>query len=98
MNKLQELLGQYFDCGVAEGKENRSHDTVDGDAQKSLQAILEHVKSLVSAERETCAKLMEMKNDEVRLLAGEMTAQEMRTVQAVMANRAAVIRRRGAES
>lgn len=42
-------------------------------------------------ERAECAKLLRLSNTELLLLAGEMTAQELRTVQAVLANRATAI-------
>ena len=45
-------------------------------------------------ERAECAKLLRLSNTELRLLAGEMSAQELRTVQAVLKNRAAVIMER----
>ena len=48
----------------------------------------------VMAEREGCARMLEMSRQELRLLAGEMTAQELRTVIAVLANRASAIRAR----
>ena len=44
-----------------------------------------------SDERAECAKLLRLSNTELLLLAGEMTAQELRTVQAVLKNRAAFI-------
>lgn len=47
---------------------------------------------LIFAERERCAKLLELSNQELLLLAGEMTANEIRTVKAVLANRATAIR------
>jgi len=48
----------------------------------------------VSDERETCARLLELRDSELLLMAGEMTAQELRTVQAVLAQRARTIRMR----
>ena len=45
-------------------------------------------------ERAECAQLLRLSNRELLLLAGEMTAQELRTVQAVLTNRAAVIMER----
>ena len=39
----------------------------------------------VSDERERCANLLDLRPDDVRLMAGEMTPQEMRTVMAVLA-------------
>lgn len=48
----------------------------------------------VLAERETCARMLELSNSELCLIAGEMTAQELRTVKAVLAQRANAIRMR----
>ncbi len=50
---------------------------------------------MVLAERERCAALLELTPSQIRLMAGEMSAQEMRTVQAVLANRARAIRSPG---
>jgi len=47
----------------------------------------------VQEERERCAKLLELSPSQIRLIAGELTAQEMRTVLAVLENRAQAIRR-----
>ena len=41
---------------------------------------------------ERCAGLLELSRSSLLLLAGEMTAQEMRSVQAVLANRAKTLR------
>lgn len=38
-SKIAELLHQYFELGVAEGREGRNHDTEDGDAQRVLSEI-----------------------------------------------------------
>ena len=51
------------------------------------QAVLE--------ERERCANLLELSPSQIRLMAGEMSAQEMRTVLAVLANRVLAIRQPG---
>lgn len=48
----------------------------------------------ISAENEACAQMLEISTSEILLMAGEMTAQELRTVKAVLAQRAAAIRRR----
>ena len=45
-------------------------------------------------ERSECAKLLDLSASELQLLAGEMTAQELRTVKAVLRNRAAAIMER----
>jgi len=46
----------------------------------------------ITAETERCASMLSLSADEIRLIAGEMTAQEMRTVQAVLAQRAMLMR------
>lgn len=43
--------------------------------------------------KEECAKLLEISNQELLLMAGDMSKQELRTVRAVLANRALVIRK-----
>ena len=43
-------------------------------------------------EREKCARLLEMKSPDILLMAGEMTAQELLTVKAVLAGLARRIR------
>jgi hypothetical protein len=45
-----------------------------------------------AAQLERCASAMELSRSQILLMAGEMTAQEMRSVQAVLTNRARVIR------
>ena len=52
--------------------------------------IVEHA---LVAQRESSAQHLELSADEIRLMAGELTAQEMRTVQAVLKGIAARIRR-----
>jgi len=46
----------------------------------------------VLSTREAAAKALELTDSEIRLMAGEMTGQELRTVQAVLKARATVIR------
>lgn len=95
MTSLDELLGKYFDAAYAEGVAGLSHDTPEGTAQQALHDIQEFFKAQIAAETEACAKLMEgHKAADLRLLGGEMTAQEVRSVQAFLTNRAAAIRRR----
>jgi hypothetical protein len=84
---LRERLGEYFDAGVAEGREGRNHDTLDGTAQGALQAVIDQVNVMLQAERDDCADLLVMSESELRLLGGEFSEQEMRAVQAVLANR-----------
>ena len=59
MQDLDELLDAYFDCGVLEGREGRSHDTENGAAQNALCAIREHVRKIVMDERDACADVIE---------------------------------------
>lgn len=92
--ELDSLLGRYFDAGVAEGREGREHDTADGLAQSTLSEIHSCIKESVSSEREACVALLMLKSADILLMAGEMTAQEMRTTKAVLANRAAAIHAR----
>ena len=59
-----------------------------------LAGALPEIAEAVSDERETCARLLELRDSELLLMAGEMTAQELRTVQAVLEQRARTIRMR----
>jgi hypothetical protein len=52
------------------------------------------VRSAVIAEREACAKLLELSGSEIRLAAGEVTPDEMRVIQAILSWRARAIRAR----
>ena len=45
----------------------------------------------VAMEREACARMLDLRDSELLLMAGEMTAQELRTVKAVLKNRGAAI-------
>ncbi len=56
---LEDALAAYWDAAVAEGRENRSHDTQDGAAQRALNDVHAAVNHLVAAERERCAKICE---------------------------------------
>ena len=56
--------------------------------------VLRCLNDAFDTEREECASALELSQAELLLLAGEMTAQELTTVRAVLANRAAAIRRR----
>lgn len=57
----------------------------------------EATEAAVVSEREACAQLLELSTKEILLMAGEMPAQELRTVKAVLTNRAAAIRGRTGE-
>lgn len=45
-DKLEDLLSEYWDAAYAEGVEGRSHDTIDGRAQKAMTALREHYEAL----------------------------------------------------
>lgn len=63
---------------------------------KPTEAKLTRLIALAKAEeREACASLLTLTPAEVRLMAGELTAQEMRTVQAVLAGLQAQMRAAG---
>jgi hypothetical protein len=64
--------------------------TPDTSAQAGLDPTLATARA---KERERCAQSLQMSNDELRLMAGEMTAQELRTAQAILKACAARIRR-----
>lgn len=82
--QLEELLGTYFDAGVKEGGEVRTHDTEDSLAQKTLSAIRNRVADLIQVERQRCGLILTMNADELRLMAGEIAPGEMRTMQAIL--------------
>ena len=42
MDKLNDLLAEYWDAARAEGADGRDHDTVDARAQRALSALQEH--------------------------------------------------------
>ncbi|MBS0258325.1 MAG: hypothetical protein JSR13_11505 [Proteobacteria bacterium] len=48
--KIAELLHEYFELGVAEGREGRNHDTEAGDAQRVLSEIEAEIAALSAAE------------------------------------------------
>lgn len=91
-NTLLELIGRYWDIAYAEGAQHRAQDTPAGDAQQALQAIQNAVTQLQTAEREACAQALNLSAADLRLMAGEMTAQEVRTTRAVLTQRATHLR------
>jgi len=80
-------------CGPGRGvvAKRLGIDTAETEPASSTDAAAEVE---VAKEREACAKLMELTRAELLLMAGEMTAQELRTVRAVLTNRAWAIRER----
>ena len=68
-------------------KNNTSHPACSAEDAK---AIWQEARAI---ENEACALELELSQASLLLLAGEMTADELRTVYAVLKNRAAVIRR-----
>jgi hypothetical protein len=57
--KIAELLHQYFELGVAEGREGRNHDTEAGDAQRVLSEIEAEIAALSAAEPPVTVKALE---------------------------------------
>ena len=58
----------------------------------SEEQLTAYATAAVIAEIERCAALCDLTPSEILLLAGEMTAQELRTVRAVLSSRVAAIR------
>lgn len=48
MDRLRELVGEYFDLGYAEGVAGRDTDTMAGDAQRVLSEINGHIEAAES--------------------------------------------------
>lgn len=65
---------------------------VDSAFKESAARFEAAVEAARKEERESCAKRLELTNAQLLLLAGEMSADELLTVQAVLRNRAATIR------
>lgn len=55
-DELDALLSHYFELGVAEGAQGRSHDTEAGEAQATLDLIRLHVERAITS---ATAKAME---------------------------------------
>ena len=72
------------------------HPIPDGNGCFTQAQLTAYASECVADEREACAKLCELTTAEILLAAGEMTAQELRTVRAVLAWRARTIRSRQA--
>lgn len=64
--KLAELLHQYFELGVAEGREGRNHDTEAGDAQRVLSEIQAEI-AAQSTDAEPFTWISQHKKDPKRL-------------------------------
>lgn len=65
------------------------------EAMKAGVRELNRLDNVASEAREACAKLLESSSADLLLLAGEMTAQELRTVKAILAAKAREIRAMG---
>jgi hypothetical protein len=63
-----------------------------GSTESANAALRQEAASAWNAAIEGCAKIMEFKTPELLLLAGELTGNEIRTTQAVLANQARAIR------
>ena len=90
----QRINPQYADCPGTESHERKWLCSRIRALEEDLRT---KVDSAVADEREACAKLLEMRESELLLMAGEMTAQELRTARAVLSQRARAIRQRGNE-
>ena len=53
-------------------------------SERDMQALRKWGAALVAAERERCAKSLDLKASDLRLMAGEMNAGGLRTVMAVL--------------
>lgn len=51
LDDVMELAGDYFDCGVLEGRERREVDTPDGAAQKALLALRAAIEQYAAEQR-----------------------------------------------
>lgn len=67
--------------------------TISGRAETQSEDLDRVIELARAEERESSAQQLELTADEIRLMAGELTAQEMRTVQAVLKGVASRIRR-----
>ena len=74
VERLRELIGQYYDLGYAEGVAGRDADTVAGDAQTAWLEIDDAITRL-KAERDGLAKaLSELANSDLQLIVREIVA------------------------
>lgn len=93
MNALRALRQPRADIDV---RVIAAAAALQGDEYHVDKGWLERVVALVAnSESEACAGLLDCSNSALRLMAGEMTAQEIRTAQAILAAKASEIRRRG---
>lgn len=60
-------------------------------ARRLLLIMKSHTQCALEADRVASANLLNLSSQELRLLGGEMTSQEVRTVKAVLENRARLI-------
>lgn len=82
MSKSKLTLGQLaYEAGQNAGNWPLGWEDM-GEARRSEWEVL--AKALATTVRAACAAQLELTPSEIRLMAGEMSAQEMRTVQAVL--------------
>lgn len=62
MSCISDLIDRYWDLAYAEGRENRQHDTKNGDAQDCRMEIDDHIETL-----EGIAHQAGMERDELRM-------------------------------
>lgn len=73
-----------FDEFVTEWRKHDVREYGSGVPQEAIDMSEQAWEIATAAEREACAKKLELTPDDLRLMAGEMTPQEMRTVLAVL--------------
>lgn len=79
--------------GDADVRQIADSATREGDRYDCDRPWLERFHAVAVARRtEECARLLELSTQEILLAAGEMTQQELRTVKAVLARQARVLR------
>ncbi len=87
---------QGFDKQWMSKKLQRAVRAIDSFARRHVTAIDSASESAETrAEREACAQLLELDDSQIRLAGGEIDPDAMRTVQAILAWRARLIRARG---
>lgn len=87
--RVRSLLGKACSNVGAEKLAWKVASILPEEVMAELERLI--AKEVGEAERKRCAKLMRVSSAELLLMCGEMTAQEMRTVKAVLRQREAAI-------
>jgi hypothetical protein len=64
---LIELIGEYYDIGVQEGIDGRTHDTIDGKAQSKLLKISAFIAALCNQEAGLSESTLSMKSLKIEM-------------------------------